>query len=230
MSAATETVLLCHGLAENSLWMTPLAMTARLAGFRPHLWDYPSTRHPIEVLTERHLHDAVASLAGEETLHVITHSMGGIMLLYYLQRHRIPNLGRIVMLTPGFDGSPPLSLYRRHPLFSLLGPAGIQSASGPDCFSCRLERTIPAEAGIITGCVGSDPAGWLTMPWPHDGKTTVAGTYLDNMKDHLVVPASHDLLLYDPAAHYQSMHFLRHGRFNRAPLAMPFFNEARSTG
>ena len=124
-------VLLIHGLAESSLWMAPLGVVLMGSGYDTHFIDYPSTSFSIEDLTEIHLERAIQSLADKRVIHVVAHSMGAVMIRYYLQNHRIPNIGRVVMLAPGNAGSPMLSLYRRHPLFPvILGLPGIQSGSG----------------------------------------------------------------------------------------------------
>ena len=95
----------------------------------------------------------------------------------------------------------------------MLGPAGLQSADDENCFACQLKRPILKETGVIAGSIALDPLGWMLMPWPNDGKTTVKGTMLPGMKDHLVLPASHDMLIFDPIAIYQTAYFLKHGQF-----------------
>jgi pimeloyl-ACP methyl ester carboxylesterase len=193
--------------------MLPLSFALQATGYGTRLLDYPSTRYSIERLTEEYLGRYIQSLNHEEVLHFVAHSLGAIMLRYYLENHKVENIGRIVMLAPGNAGSPSLSLYRRHPLFSVfLGPAGVQSADDR-CFACTLTDERLPETGIISGCVAFDPASYFSMEWPHDGKTTVQGTKLKGMKDHVVLPASHELMMFDPIAIYQTINFLRHGYF-----------------
>ena len=207
-----ERVLLIHGLAESSSWMLPLSFGLQASGYGTRLFDYPSTRYSIERLTEEYLDKHIQSLRHEKVLHFVGHSLGAIMIRYYLQNHKVPNIGRIVMLTPGNAGSPSLSLYRRHPLFPFLfGSAGIQSADDR-CFACTLTGRLP-ETGIISGCVAVDPISYFSMVWPHDGKTTVQGTKLKEMKDHFISPATHELIMFDPIVIYQTIYFLSHGHF-----------------
>jgi triacylglycerol lipase len=121
------------------------------------------------------------------------------------------------MIAPAHNGSPTMSVLGQHPLFPILmGPSGIQSKDDDHNFAASLPGVSGQEVGIIAGCVPLDPIGWFSMPWPNDGKTTVEGTKLDGMKDHTVVPASHDTILTNPAALYQTGHFLKHGQFWRA--------------
>lgn len=212
-------VLMVPGLAEASCLLAPLAAVLRVAGYRPILFDYPSTRHTIEVLTEDYLGPAIAALRREKRLDIVTHSMGGVMLRYYLQRHGIPNLGRAVMLAPGHGGSPMSSLYRHHPLYPLmLGPAGVQSSADEAGFALRIPRRVEAEVGVIAGCMPLDPLSLFVMPWPHDGRLPVDSTAIAGMRDHIVLPASHDFLMLDPWACYETLHFLDHGIFDHGPL------------
>lgn len=209
-------VLMVHGLAEASVCLQPLAQSLAMRGYEPHFLDYPSTSFPIEHLTEVHLHEAITALRSKETLHIVTHSMGGVMLRYYLQLHGIPNLGRIVMLAPAHAGSPLMTRMQYHPLFPwLMGPAGFQSTDDEKGFALQIPDTISAETGILSGCVSLDPIGSLSMPWPHDGKTTVEGTMLKGMKDHMTLFTSHDMIMFDPQTMYQTAHFLEQGAFHK---------------
>lgn len=101
-----------------------------------------------------------------------------------------------------------------------MGPAGVQSADDENSIADILSEEVsaeevPGETGIIAGCLSFDPLSYFAMAWPHDGKTTMEGTKLENMKDHITLPAGHDIMLFDPVAIYQAVHFLRHGHFSR---------------
>ena len=60
-------------------------------------------------------------------LHVVAHSMGGLLARAYLARHRPARLGRVVMLGTPNGGSEVADLLRGWPLYRLVfGPAGQQ--------------------------------------------------------------------------------------------------------
>jgi triacylglycerol lipase len=213
-------VLMIHGLAETTALMAPLASMLRMAGFSPVLFDYPSTSTTIELLTERFLRPAIAGLGGKKRLDIVTHSMGGVMLRYYLQNYRVHNLGRIVMLAPGHAGSPMLSLYCHNPLYRFfVGPAGVQSCAGEGALAWRIPRRVDAELGIIAGCLPLDPLSLFVMKWPHDGRLPVESTWVAGMTDHIVLPASHDMMMINPLACYEVVQFLRTGTFDHGPLS-----------
>jgi triacylglycerol lipase len=224
-----EHVLLVHGLAETAAWMRPLSAALRLDGFHTYAMDYPSTTATIQELTDSYLHREIEKLATAPTLHIVTHSMAAVMLRYYLQKHSIANLGRIVMIAPGHAGSRMLTYLNRIPLYpAVMGPASLQSADDEKCFACTLPDALQEEFGIIAGCVPLDPLAWFLIQEPNDGRLTVESTKLGGMRDHLVLPTSHDMILFDPVAITQTREFLRRGKFFRpAPRLSPASLEAR---
>lgn len=208
-------VLLVHGLAETSWMMKSLEGSLRREGFETSCLDYPSTSDTVENLSERYLLGALDKLADIETLHIVTHSMGGIMLRYLLEEMQFINISRIVMLAPAHKGSRTITIQMKNPLLkAILGPAGQQSADDKNCFACRLKKPISKKTGIIAGCVSLDPLGSMVLPWPHDGKTTVEGTKIPGMTDHMVLPTTHDMIMFDPAAIYQTCYFFKNGIFD----------------
>jgi triacylglycerol lipase len=220
---SAEHVLLVHGLAETAAWMRPLSAALRLDGFRTYAMDYPSTTATIQELTDNYLHHEIEKLATAPTLHIVTHSMAAVMLRYYLQTRSIPNLGRIVMIAPGHAGSRMLTYLNRIPLYpAVMGPASLQSADDEKCFACTLPDALDQDYGIIAGCVPLDPLAWFVIQEPNDGRVTVESTRLGGMRDHLVLPTSHDMILFDPIAITQTREFLRRGKFFRsAPGLLP---------
>lgn len=209
-------VILLHGLGETSLHMLPLGIALRNAGYHTLIPDYPSTVRTTEDAAENCIGAFLGEIPEEVTLHFITHSMGSHLLRYYLQEHGTlaERIGRVVMLGPPNHGAPVFNIYRHFPLLrSLLGPAVQQGAVGEDCLPCQLPEPIGVETGIIAGCVPLDPTSWFVTPWPHDGRTTVRGTRLQGMKDHAMLPSSHEGMPFNPLVIYYTLHFLRYGAF-----------------
>ncbi len=209
-----EKVILLHGLGESPLRMLGLELALLADGYPVINYYYPSRLYTVEELAEKFIAPLVKAHADVKTLHFVTHSLGGVLLRYQMQVDPAPNIGRAVMLAPAHHGSEVLHVYTRNPLFSLMnGPASLQSGVGERCFACSLDEQLSFPAGIIAGCIPSDPLSLPWISWPHDGRTTVKGTMLEGMADHVVVPASHDDITYHPLAIGQTLHFLRHGEF-----------------
>ena len=106
--------------------MGRLATKLRSRSYRVHNLNYPSTAHTIEVLADQTLHKVVGPLIeeGGPLIHFVSHSIGGIIIRYYLKHHKVPNLGRVVMLAPPTPGSDSADLSRESFSQTLPGPAG----------------------------------------------------------------------------------------------------------
>ena len=213
-ASLSEVVVLLHGLAESPLTMAPLELALQKAGYDVYNQAYPSTAATIEQLTQTYVQPLLRRFTSAPRVHFVTHSLGGVLLHYALQQDRPGNLGRVVMTAPGLQGSEALETYRHIWLFRMLfGPAAYQSGTQADAFARCLQQDAGYELGVISGCISLDPIANLFIPWPHDGKISVQRTKIAGLKDHLVLPTSHDLIPSDPAAIAQTLRFLRTGSF-----------------
>ncbi len=210
----SDCVVLLHGLAESPLTMAAVEAALRSGGYTVANIAYPSTSEPIEALMTRYVEPLFDQFREAKRLHFVTHSLGGVLLHSALSARLPANLGRVVMTAPGLKGSEALEVYRRSWLFRMLfGPAASQSGTGQDAFARVLDQQARYPLGVIAGCVSLDPVANLVVPWPHDGKISVARTRIQGMADHIVLMTPHDLTASDPVAIAQILHFLAHGHF-----------------
>lgn len=215
-SAQREGVLLLHGLARTWRSMQPLARFLNRQGYLVQNAGYPSRSATIEALASSTLPTAFARLTeqGVDTIHVVTHSMGGIVLRCFVRYAKPAQLGRVVMLSPPNQGSEVVDVLGRFAWFRwFFGPGGCQLGTGADGLPGRL-GPVKFPLGVI---IGNRPAIGLThfFPGPNDGKVSVARAQVAGMDDFLVVPCGHSMIMRKAAVQLQVLHFLRHGCFQR---------------
>ena len=209
-----ELVICIHGLAETPMIMAPAELMFRTNGYRVWNIAYPSTLQPIEELADQYIAPRRDEAAAASRVHVVTHSLGGVLLHYCLQAHRPRRLGRVVMTSPGLHGSEAIEVYRHNPLYRLIyGPAAGQSGTGDDAFARVLPKSVDYELGVIAGAVSLDPVASTFIPWPNDGKISAARTWLAGLDDHIVLPLPHDVTCSHPLALFQIWSFIQSGRF-----------------
>ncbi len=210
-----ECVVMLHGIGRSPRSLSRLESGLSDRGYRVINLDYPSTQFPIEYLSEEVLHPVVERLNRESPakLHFVTHSMGGIVVRYYLQHHNLPNLGRVVMLSPPNRGSTLADLLNRSILFKkFMAPAGRQLGTDKDSLPQRLGRA-DFEVGIIAGNKSYNPINSMILDGPDDGTVTVDSTKLQGMTDFIVLGYSHRSIIKSKEVIGQVVHFLRFGFF-----------------
>jgi len=210
---ASECVIFLHGLARTSNSMDKMTTAFEQQGYTIVNAGYPSRKFPIEQLAPAAVDSALAECGGGNTVHFVTHSLGGILVRYYLEHNRIPELGRVVMLAPPNQGSQVVDRYRNVPGFKLLnGPAGLQLGTGGDGIPSKL-GPVDFELGVIAGTRTVNPILSLALPNPDDGKVSVENARVDGMAEFLTVPHSHPFIMRASAVIEQVLSFIGSGKF-----------------
>jgi hypothetical protein len=216
LAPAAECVVLLHGLARSSTSMNRMASELEQDGFVTANVDYPSRDHTVEELADIAVPEGLEACRAQEnvdTIHFVTHSLGGILLRQYLSSQGIDELGRVVMLGPPNQGSAAVDELRDIPGFEWLnGPAGYQLGKGPESVPLRLG---PAdfELGIIAGNRTIDPVTSAVLENPDDGRVSVEDTKLEGMADFIVVEHSHAFMMRMSRPIALTIQFLRSGSF-----------------
>ena len=216
-------VVLLHGLGRTHRSMAPMAAFLEAAGYHIANIDYPSTSRAIEALAETAVTEGIASCrkaAPGAPIHFVTHSMGGILVRYYLAHRRVPELGRVVMISPPNQGSEAAEALRSLSFYQWLnGPAGQQLGTGAGSLPAAL-GPVDFPLGIITGNQSGIFDFWLTgiFPGENDGKVSVERAKVAGMTDFVVMGHNHTFIMQQEDVMDQARFFLKNGRF-RHPAA-----------
>ncbi|MEO1080990.1 MAG: alpha/beta hydrolase [Pseudomonadota bacterium] len=213
-AAAKECVILLHGLARTPDAMQPMAEFLSAEGFDTANVGYPSREQSIEKLAPAAIEQGISQCAQAYRVHFVTHSMGGILVRYYLGKKPLERLGHVVMLAPPNQGSEVVDRFRKVPGFDLInGPAGLQLGTGENSLPRQL-GPVDYSVGIIAGSETFNPLLSQALPNPDDGKVSVDATRVEGMSDFLVVPHSHPFIMRAESVKRQTSFFLRYGRFD----------------
>jgi pimeloyl-ACP methyl ester carboxylesterase len=204
-------VILVHGLWTPPAVLMPHARWLRRRGYHTLRFGYRSVRASLSQNAQA-LQRFVAE-ADASDIHLVGHSLGGLVILDMLRRDADSRLRRVVLLgTPCIDSHCARRLARVAGMPALLGRSINEwmardpgTASAPHC---------AVEVGVLAGTrsvgLGRVVPG---LPRPNDGVVTVAETCLPGAADHIVLPVAHSEMLVSPRCAAQIDAFLTSGRF-----------------
>ena len=205
-----ETVLLLHGAWMNSLVMAYLGHALQREGFAAQALGYRTMRDPLEAHLSR-LANRIAKL-GASRLHLVGHSLGGVIVLRYLQRAADPRVQRAVLL-----GSPVAGCRAAAGLAERVGGEFMMGQSLA-VWREPVEVSVDSrfEIGAIAGTRALGLGAIVTrLPEPNDGVVCVDETKFPALRDHLVLPVAHSRMLVSSRVARQTATFLRTGAFRR---------------
>lgn len=217
MAEQNQCVILLHGMGRTSLSLGPIENALELRGY--HVWNesYPSLTQGVDEIAPLAIESGLEFCHSHqaERVHFVTHSLGGIIVRYYLQDHQIANLGRIVMLAPPNQGSEVTDEMKDGFFYkTFMGPAGQALGTDGNSLPNKL-KPIAGEIGIIAGEKDAEPWFLPEIPGDDDGKVAVERTKLPEMKDFILVEAGHTFIMRDDEVIRQVYYFLQNGVFDK---------------
>ena len=193
-----EIVVLTHGFMANRWLLKPLARRLRQQGWSTSTWGYPSLR-PSVLEHGRRFAERLSQLNASPAIrriHVVAHSMGGIVTRAALREGTPSKLGRLVMLAPPNRGS-----------FVATATAGLGSVFRPvaelTTHPQSLVNTLEEPLGIEVGVIAAEL----------DQLISLESTRLTMPHAHTVIRCMHSSLLFRRDAALLTNRFLDHGSF-----------------
>lgn len=210
-------VVLLHGLGRTGLSMYPLASACRGAGYATLSPSYGFRTAIPAIIADLQPRIADFARSVDGPLHFITHSLGGLVVRALINADRPAALGRVVMLAPPNAGSELVDTLERLGLDRVvLGPASrYLRTARPASAEARL-GSVDFDLGIIAGNRSYDPIiPRLLLPDANDGKVSVAATRIAGMRDHIVLPVQHTMMVANTQVIHQALVYLATGAFAR---------------
>ena len=222
-----EGVLLVHGITRSSKSMAAYRPPLEKAGYHVFPFDYPSTRVDLDTAAD-YLNQVIESLDGIQRLHIVAHSMGGVVTRTYRARHRDERLTRVVLVGSPQKGAELADLMRdkANLIFKpLFGPAGQQLLTNPGSFVSKLP-TPDIEFAVIAG--GKPPHGYNPLiAGDDDGIVSLESTRLAGATDFLQLDSLHLGLNRNESAHSATVRFLQTGRLRAEGESQPIPRETK---
>jgi pimeloyl-ACP methyl ester carboxylesterase len=149
-------------------------------------------------------------------LHLIGHSLGGVLSLHTLRRYPDLPVAKVICLgSPLVDTSAGRFLHQAAPGRALLGKTLPQAVF--DQPLGRWEGVQPV--GVIAGTQGLGMGRYLMeLPTPNDGVVALQETCLPGVTDRLELPMGHTRLVMSRQVADQCHAFLQHDRFDHNSL------------
>ena len=194
----------------NGWVMSYLALALRGEGFAAQALTYRTMRDTLEDHLGR-LAKRIAELAAPR-VHLVGHSLGGVIVLRYLQRRPDERIRRAVLLgTPVSGCRAATDLAQRACGEFLLGKSlGIWRKPVNASLDPRYE------IGVIAGTRAFGIGSMVTrLPKPNDGVVCLDETRFTGVRDHLALPLGHTVLLVSRRVARETAAFLKTGAFLR---------------
>jgi pimeloyl-ACP methyl ester carboxylesterase len=199
-----ECVSLVHGFFANQYMLALLGHRLKRHGYLATPWGYRNMRRSILEHADAFSRELARLDADRavDTIHLVTHSMGGIIARAALERFRPQKLGRFVMLAPPNRGS-----FVANAAVGVLGglfkPVA-ELTTGPE----SLVNSLGMPTGIDIGVIAAS----------RDALVSPESTRPDVPHDHVTLPCLHSSLLFRRDAADLVAAFLATGEFP-APAA-----------
>lgn len=203
-----ESVILLHGLLMRRPALWPLARRLKGRGFSPRMFAYASQWQSPARAMERLAMTMYALAPGP--VHIVAHSLGGLIALETLNQYQRLPPGRVVCLGSPLAGSAAARGLAGHRLGWIAGKSGPLLRGG--LMQVPAQRDIAVIAGAKSLGLGKYFGRFDGL---NDGTVAVWETRLPGLQEHLVLPVSHSAMIFSRQIAELTANFLESGFFQR---------------
>ena len=190
--------------------MSYLAFALRGDGFAAQALTYRTMRDTLEDHLGR-VTKRIAEFAAPR-VHLVGHSLGGVIVLRYLQRNPDERIRRAVLLGTPVSGCRSATDFAQ----SICGEFLLGKSLGiwREPVNASLDPRL--EIGVIAGTRAFGLGSMVTrLPAPNDGVVCLDETRFPAMRDHLALPLGHTVMLVSRRVARETAAFLKTGAFLR---------------
>lgn len=204
-----QVVVFVHGIWMIGSEMGLLRRRVQACGFKTHQFRYNSLlKTPAQNAARL---NAFIKTLDADIVHLVAHSLGGVVLLHLFDAFPDQRPGRVVMLAAPLKGSALAGIMHRNAFYRpLLGRSAERGVLG-DAPRWKAGRDLGIIAGDRGVGMGMLVLGGLERP--HDGTVRIHETRINEATAHLIVPHSHFSMLFSSGVARQVCAFLETGHF-----------------
>lgn len=202
-----EAVVLVHGIWMQGILLKVMAEYLERQGFEPHVVSYDfldQTPEQNASVLKAKLDEITAPV-----VHWVGHSLGGIVILHFLQQHPDLSPGKVVLLGSPVKGSEVAAkIHQNSFLRPLLGRSVEKGLLGG-----APEYTTDRPLGIITGNKRLGLGALFFDVESSDGVVAHSETRINGITDEITVPYSHSTMVFSKKCANLVAKFLIDSRF-----------------
>ena len=201
-------IALVHGLWNRGWTMAAMAKRLRARGHSVMVFSYPTRSQGLDGHANE-LHAFIGKTASDE-LHLVGHSMGGLVILNMLSRFDDVPPGRVVLMGTPVRGSRVVKRLEKLP-----GQKRMFGKAAEDLLKGFRQTPENRQTGMIRGTRSLGFGRVVGKPGePSDGSVAVSETQLEGLADSIELPVAHSEMLLSSEVVRQVEQFLLHGSFN----------------
>lgn len=217
MDNTPPTIILIHGILQNSLFMLPLAHRLRKQGFTVYQFNYPSTLKSLDDNSKKLYSFITKKNLTQTSLVLVGHSLGALLIHKTLKNYQLLNIHSVIAITPPFQGANIVINLEKKYLAFILGKA----LNNLKPQSYKWPYTTPL--GIIAGTKSKGPVKFFLPSKKrkekiNDGVLYIEETYPKTYSsqgylDFLSLNSPHTGILWHKKLPKYCANFISHQRF-----------------